>query len=122
MATAVWPTTLPARPLSSSIGWEPQDNKVSFQPDVGPSIDRRRSSAVAFEYSAKFPAITAAQVAIFETFFHTTLASGALHYLWDDPISGTSYKWKIAAYQISTIGGGLHELSAKLMRLPGAAV
>jgi len=122
MATAVWPTTLPSRPLSSSIGWEPQDNKVSFQPDVGPSIDRRRSSAVAFEYSAKFPAITAAQVAIFETFHGTTLADGTLHYLWNRPEDAVSYKWKIESYQFTGLGAGWHELTATLNRLPGAAV
>jgi len=122
MATATWPSTLPSRPLSSSITWTAQDNRVSFEPDVGPPIDRQRGTAKTYDFDVKFPAITAAQVGYFETFFHTTLASGALHYLWADPVSGTSAKWKIADYQISTLQGGLHELSCKLRRIPGAAV
>ena len=74
MATAVWPATLPQRPLSRDIKWTPQNNKVSFKPDVGPSIERRRGTAVAYDYTATFPPIDATQVATFETFFHTKLA------------------------------------------------
>jgi len=122
MATANWPGTLPDRPLFDGWSWTPQDNKASFQPDVGPSIDRRRGTAVAFEYDARFPPLSDAQVGYFETFFHTTLVGGTLHFLWADPVSGTSYKWKIADYQINSLGAGWHELSMKLMRLPGAAV
>ena len=122
MATAVWPTTLPAKPLSSNVTYKAQDNKVSFQPDIGPSIDRQRGTAKAYEYDVKYAALSATQVGYFETFFHTTLASGTLHFLMADPVGNVSFKWKIADYQISKIQGGWHELSMKLMRLPGAAV
>jgi hypothetical protein len=122
MATAVWPATLPQNPLISGWQWTPQKNKVSFKPAVGPAIERRRGTAVVYNYTTRFPPLTDAQLVTFETWFHDTLASGTLHFLWLDPVSGTNYKWKIEAYQINSIAPSLHGLFLNLKRLPGAAV
>lgn len=122
MATATWPSTLPQNPLIGGWTWKPQSNRASFKPAVGPDIERRRGTAVVHKYDARFPPLTDAQVAIFETFFDATLVAGTLHYLWDDPVSGTSFKWKIESYQISTTKPDANPLSMKLNRLPGAAV
>ena len=122
MATAVWPPAMPQKPLMTGWGWTPQDNRVSFKPAIGPSIERRRGTAVVYNYSARFPPLTDALLSTFETWYHGDLKSGTLHYLWLDPVSGTNYKWKIESYQISNISTGLHGLLLKLKRLPGAAV
>ena len=122
MATAVWPASLPQKPLTTGWAWTPQANKVSFKPSVGPSIERRRGTAVVYNYSARFPPLTDAQLVTFEAFFDDDLKAGTLHFLWLDPVSGTNYKWKIESYQVSNIATSLHGLVLNLKRLPGAAV
>ena len=122
MATAVWPATLPQTPLMTGWAWSPQDNRVSFKPAVGPSIERRRGTAVVYNYNARFPPLTDALLSTFETWYHGDLKSGTLHYLWLDPVSGTNLKWKIESYQINNISTGVHGLLLNLKRLPGEAV
>lgn len=122
MATPVWPATIPQNPVLGGWTWKAQDNKVSFKPEIGPSIERRRGTAIVHNYDAKFPPFTAAEVATFETWFQDDLKSGTLHFLMDDPTSGTSFKWKIATYQFSNMEANRFDLSMKINRLPGAAV
>lgn len=122
MATATWPGTLPQKPTIGGWTWAPQNNKVSFRPDIGPAVERRRGTAVSHDYNAGFPHLSSAQVAIFETFYQDTLKAGTLHYLWNDPVNATSYKWKIESYQINSVGGDWFGLTMKMHRLPGAAV
>lgn len=122
MATPVWPASLPQRPSADDWSWTPQDNRVTFKPDVGGTLSRRRASAFAKEYRATFPPVTDAQLATFETFYEDDLVDGSLHYLWTDPIDATSYKWKINSYSVKSLGAGWHEVSMEMSRLPGAAV
>jgi hypothetical protein len=122
MATPVWPPTLPQKPLLSNHSFAPQDNKVTFQPETGPSIDRRRGTAAVQKYQATFPPLTAAQVAVFEAFYQEELMDGALHYLWPDPVSGAAAKWKIREYSFASQEAGRFDLSMQIDRLPGAAV
>ncbi len=122
MATPVWPILLAQEPDPGPWSWAPQNNKVSFKPAVGPSIERRRGTAVVHNYNATFSYLTTAEVSVFEDFYQDDLSSGVLHYLWNDPVSGVSHKWKIESYTLTSVGAALHRLTMSLKRLPGAAV
>jgi len=122
MATPTWPASLPQKPLISGFSQSPQDNRVSFRPDVGPPIERRRATVRMQLYKMQFPPMTATQLATFEAWFHDDLADGSLHFLWADPVSGTSYKWKIESYSSEWGPHGKHDLLMNINRLPGAAV
>lgn len=119
-----WPASIPQAPLVDQWVGGPQRNKVSFQPDVGPSIDRRRTSAAHSIFQGTFGPFTDAQLASFESFFSTDLADGTLSFTWDDPVTGVSYNWKFTddepPYQITHSEGNLHTIAMRLMRL-GAA-
>ncbi len=122
MATPRWPVTLPQRPVIGGWSRTPQDNRVVFQPDVGPPIVRRRATVRAHDYEATFPTLTDAHLVTFDAFFETDLADGSLHYLWIDPVNGTDYKWRVVSHTVVSIGAGQNRLTMKLIRLPGAAV
>ena len=122
MATPIWLVAFPQKPREKSWGWAPQENKVVFQPALGPSISRRRGTVKVFNFTGIFPLFTGAEMAVFETWYTDELADGALHYLWDDPISGVRAKWKIKNYQFQDVGFDLFQLRLEVNRLPGAAV
>lgn len=94
MANAPWPSTLPTAGLISDLQGGPQVNVVSFQPQTGPSIDRKKSSSVARNRKIKLPPITKAQYATFKTFFETTLAYGVLPFDWKDGLTGNTVRMK----------------------------
>jgi hypothetical protein len=80
-----WPETLPQCLL---IGYSEKlgDNLAEYQPDIGPPISRRRSSAAVRPLSGAMR-MTRAQIAILETFFEVTLDQGALPFTFPDPRS-----------------------------------
>ena len=122
MATPRWPVTLPQEPDPGSWVRSPQDNRITFKPDVGPPIVRRRSTVRAHRYDPAFSYLTDAGLVIFEDFFEGDLVDGSLHYLWLDPQSKIDFKWRIIAYNFDSIGAALHRLTMQIIRLPGAAV
>ena len=119
---ATWPVALPQLPAVGALSGGPQSNKVSFQPDAGPQIDRRRGTAVAHIRNIRLPLITDAQLATFVSFFETDLKDGVLPFVWPDPITSVSHNWKFAGgespYSVNTLMPDRHELSFTLMRLP----
>lgn len=120
---AVWPVTLPQHP-ESGMSISPQRNKISFQPELGDSIDRRRGTAASKIYSINLPPLTKAQFAIFEEFFEDDLMDGVLPFTWLDPLTGVSHSWKFTdddpPYNAEAeMGGedGIVNVSFKLKRL-----
>jgi len=116
-----WPVSLPQEPQTGSWRGGPQDNKLAFRPDQGPTITRRRSSAVAHIYGGTFTGLSSTQIATFEAWYEDDLDDGTLSFTWDDPISGTNYSWKFTGetpYSISHVGVDNYMLTVKLMRLP----
>lgn len=93
MADPAWPGTLPQEG-EGGVSGSPQSNVVSFQPDVGPSIDRRRASITSRTRDVKLPMMTATQLATFKTFFHDTLFDGVLPFTWVDPITSAAARMK----------------------------
>lgn len=121
MTTPVWPASLPQRPLAEKWSWSPQSNKISFKPELGPSIDRRRGSSTLRIYQGTWDFTSADMVAVFETWFETDLYEGLLQFQMVDPLDGAIYNWKFSAddqpYQIVSHRGTYHEMTCKLVRL-----
>ena len=122
MVTPVWLPAFPQLPDAKSWGWAPQENKIVFQPPVGPSISRRRATARVINHSGTFSLFSGAEMIAFEEWYADELADGALHYIWEDPISKVLAKWKIKSYRFQSAGGDFYQLSLEVNRLPGAAV
>lgn len=98
MAIPVWPASLPQAASLGGAG-EVQANVVSFQPEVGPTIDRRRASIVQRTHQIQFAKLTKAEYLIFVNFFDVTLLSGTLPFTWVNPMTGAAQKVKIVQRQ-----------------------
>lgn len=118
-----WPDSLPQTPDADGWTGGPQNNRISFQPEIGEPITRRRGSASGHVFQAQFSNLSDAQRAAFEEWFEDDLYDGTLSFTWDDPITGDSHTWMLMdedpPYQFAAHGGsGLHTLTCRLMRLP----
>jgi len=120
MATPNWPATLPQAGSLGGAGTL-QSNVISFQPEVGPSIDRRRASIVQRTHEIELANVTAAQYADFVEFFDVTLFSGVLAFNWVNPMTGAASKVKIVqrqgenAYREERITPDIYKLSFTIM-------
>lgn len=92
MATAAWPGTIPSEPEQGSYSEQVVSNLGAFQPDVGPPTTLRRSTIKGTKIQAVF-FMTSAELALFRTFFETTLGDGSLPFTWVNPIYGVSNKY-----------------------------
>lgn len=120
-----WPVSLPQRPRSQGFSGGPQDSRARFDPDYGPPILRRRTTANPRLFDATFPNLRAVQLEAFDAFYDADLAGGALAFAWRDPVRDDVALWRIVgtgdlAYSVAARRGDLHDLSLRLMRLPGA--
>lgn len=125
MPVPFWPVSL--RQLPQRGGWSggPQDTRVTFEPEYGPPITRRRTTAEPKLYQASFGQMTGAQRATFEAFYQTDLAGGVLSFCWRDPVADDVALWRIIgsgkqSYSFVATGADRHDLSMQMMRLPGA--
>jgi hypothetical protein len=119
--TEAWPSTLPDRPTVNGFAWRPQDNRLAFAPEVGPSIVRKRSTAAGALATALFN-LTDDQVDAFEWWFRKIVNDGVEKFLFKHPRSGALELWSFATgqpYEISALGNGLWSLSCNLLWLPG---
>lgn len=91
MALAPWPVAMRASG-SAAVSGGPQNNVVSFDPDVGPSIVRRRATSFMRTYKIDFVALTLAEYTAFVEFFHDTLRDGTLPFAWSNPLTGAASK------------------------------
>lgn len=84
MADTVWPNTLPTDVLIEGYSYQPGNNLVATEMEVGsPKVRRRSSSAPAAEQWAFV--LTYAQKVIFEAFYADQLAQGALTFEFGEP-------------------------------------
>ena len=121
MTTPVWPAALPQRPQAGGWSGGPQSNKISFQPELGPPIDRRRGSAAGEIYQARFDVTTNAALLVFKNFVRNDLVDAVLAFQWVDPIAGDTALWKFIddpPYQVQSGRFQYHQISFKLMKLP----
>ncbi len=117
-----WPATIPQKPGAGKWQGGPQNNVVTFQPDVGEPIQRRRSSAIAHVYRATFVGLSGSELSTFKTWFEGTLYDGTLAFDWVDPIYGGTASWRIVAddppYTVVDVGPDIYDLSMQMMKVP----
>jgi hypothetical protein len=122
-----WPTTVPKN-WTVSMSGGPQANKVSFTPDTGKPITRRRSSSTTRTYRVEVPGLDQDEYLAFVDFFHTTLKEGTLPFQTDDPFSGEektfvftdqdpSYEESIQRSPGEDYDDGLYKLAFSLTRI-----
>lgn len=113
-----WPGTLPQTPQFGGFDETPQRNVAAFLPDVGPSKQRRRSTATGSICAAQFE-VSDAQRATLDTFYRTTLSDGTLPFTWNHPITGISSTWTFEdAPTYSNKAYNYHVAQLKLRLLP----
>lgn len=125
MTYASWPASLPQTPRRGAWVGGPQDSRAQFQPEYGPPITRRRTTADMRMFDATWPNLSTAERATFEAFYETDLVGGSQPFAMLDPVSGEVARWKIAGdgsmpYSLTAKGAGWHDLSMRLIRLPGS--
>jgi hypothetical protein len=84
--TISWPnsTQLPQKLLQAGY-WEGFPNNVIIaNPDVGPPMIRRRSTAAITPFKGQ-QILTASELANLRTFYNTTLSSGSVQFTWVHP-------------------------------------
>lgn len=97
------------------------DGTVSFQPEVGVPITRRRTTAPIEVWSMSVVLYDFAQLAEFEAWFNDDLAQGALPFVWRHPVSKavTRFKFMPATFDTSYPGGEWVRVSFTVMTVPG---
>jgi len=89
-----WPAGLVnVIPLRDGFEQTSPNNVIRQDMDVGPAKIRARSTA-GYRQQKNMIVVTAAELAIFITFYETTLKYGALDFLWDDPITGSEFIYR----------------------------
>ena len=117
----VWPLSLPQ---CFNLGYAEAfgDALLEVQPDLGPPISRRRSSAVSRPLSGQMR-MTRAQLATLKTFYEATLDRGALPFRFPDPtaIGGGDLLVKFAKGDQPSwqqTGAGVYRVSIVLTVMP----
>lgn len=83
-----WPGTLPSEPL---LAWSERFQNLALrsQTDTGPAKLRRRTTSGPRRIALPF-ALTDAQAAALDTFYHVTTQNGVLRFEWDHPRTGAA--------------------------------
>ncbi|HAJ72429.1 MAG TPA: hypothetical protein DCO68_10165 [Methylophilaceae bacterium] len=84
-----WPTTLPL-PSTESYSINPQSSVIRTNMEAGPAKYRKRFTAVPYDVTAQF-LMTPAQMAIFKTFYNTTINLGADWFIFNGLDLGNGY-------------------------------
>jgi hypothetical protein len=124
MPVPYWPPAMRQTPQRGSWTGGPQDARAKFEPEYGPPLMRRRTTAETEIWQGMFPNLTATMRTAFRTFWATDLSGGALAFAWRDPVTDEVAMWRILgsgdrAYDMAHKGAGLSDLTVQLMRLPG---
>lgn len=90
---ATWPVTLPTTPLQDGYSETLPNNIIRTQMDKGPAKVRKRMTSNVRPISCAF-VLTTAQLAIFESFFITDCAYGAIHFDWAHPRTGSTLDFR----------------------------
>lgn len=117
-----WPSTLPQELIEDNFEETMQDLIISTDMKVGPPKTRRRLTANSTPVKGSI-IVTKAQRAIFFTFFHSTIAGGAIKFTWKHPITGTTVKMKIIGQpKITPLGGDYFKIDMDFHILPTLTV
>jgi len=116
-----WPSDLPQQLLLNGASLAEGDGLVEYDPDIGPSITRRGTTAVMRPLVGTM-ICSSAQISSFRTFFNTTIMGGALAFTFPDPLGGAALLVKFSKKggmpQIVPLGADNYQLSLSVMVLP----
>lgn len=114
---AAWPGTVPNEPLAGSFTCADQDNRLTFQPDAGDAIRRRRTTSKALAVSFEL-VLTAVQLAALRSFYDSDLEGGVLGFDFTDPILASTKTYSFAEpFQIrDAVSAGLYRVGISLVR------
>jgi hypothetical protein len=117
-----WPSGVPWCPARNSTRGGPQDVRASFQPEVGPAIERPRATASIEVFDITMSPWTVAQLQTFEAWFRSDLARGARTFLWYHPLTKLPTLWRFAPgeqpYTLQQTAKGYVIVSFKAVGLP----
>jgi hypothetical protein len=116
MANISWPELLPSGLLEEGFNKQPQGNVIRTAMDAGPKKTRRRYTARTVKYSGK-QVFDAAELAVFEQFYHNVLADGVLRFNFTDPVSLETAEFRFTEDYTAAAADGLFEVSMRLERL-----
>ena len=116
MANITWPELLPAGLLAEGFNKKPQGNVIRTQMDAGPKKARRRYTARTVKYSGK-QVFDAAELAVFEQFYHNVLADGVLRFNFADPVTSETAEFRFTEDYAVNVIENLFEVSMQLERL-----
>ena len=117
----VWDPGLPQIPQQA--GFEEQKPNVTVRTEMstGPAKVRRRSTTNVTKFKMTFQ-MTASQVNIFDVFFNTTVAGGALSFSFPDPRSGIigNFRFDLSngLPSITALSGETYNVSCSMELLP----
>jgi len=115
---ASWPTTLPQELIEDNFEETLQSLIISTDMEVGPPKTRKRLTANSTPVKGSI-IVTKAQRAIFNTFFHSTIAGGAIKFTWVHPITGITANIKIISPPtITSLSGGYFKIDLNMHILP----
>jgi hypothetical protein len=108
------------RPTGDSTGG-PLDQTAAFQPDTGPDITRRRTTArvEAWQLGVILPALS--RLPVFEQWFDSNLQGGVLPFSWRHPSTRAVRRFQFSprTYSVGYLGGDWVRLSFSCQILPG---
>lgn len=122
MAADPWPAGLPQYILVDGFSEElVDDGRLSYQPDIGPPIERLRTTANPREQDVSVH-LTTSQIDILRTFVRDTLLRGTLPFLFPAATEAGTYLVKFKKGGMPKIaqalGGGHFSVVMTLMILP----
>lgn len=118
MSIASWP--LSGELLLNEWQKSPQDNRVSFKPEIGPALTRRRGTARIVLWSATYRLRGLDALEDFEEWFKDDIKDGTLPFEMEHPLSCETRRFKFgeALYQVAPRSRKTYALSVTLEELP----
>jgi hypothetical protein len=116
MAIITWPELLPHTMRLDGLSKQPQSNVLRTAMDAGPKKARRRYTAKTVKFSGK-QIFSAAELAVFEQFYHTVLADGVLRFNFTDPFTLKIAEFRFAGDYTAAAVEGLFEVAMQLERM-----
>lgn len=118
MANPSWPATIPQNPLLGPLKETPVPNKIDTQMDIGVPKSRRRYTKELRDLTWVF-VMTTAEVALFDTFYHTTLEGGTLPFDHVDSRTGVAASFRIKSLgEYNPLSGTKWSIPMEVTKLP----
>jgi hypothetical protein len=116
--TAAWPGTVNQFMLRDPYSEQMEDNKSSFKPDVGPPIERTRTS-ISHDIITGEGRGTLTEWTALKAFYRTTLSSGVLPFTRTDPQTGATITCTFIAPPVLTRIGAIYRHYSLQFRVLG---